>query len=180
VGVAIADALDPPAATPPRIGLKWPNDLWLLDGSEGVGRKLGGILIETISVGAARMCVVGVGLNVSPQAVAPEALAGLTHGCACLQELDPTASAPAALQRVAPALVHALKRFEAGGFAPLVSAYARRDLLQGRSVVVSGNEPLRGTAGGVDGNGALLLHAEGGAPAERIVSGEVSVRLAQG
>ena len=69
VGLALAEALDPmvqPGA-PPRIGLKWPNDLWLVDGP-GRGRKLGGILIETVSVGHRRMCVLGVGLNVLPQA----------------------------------------------------------------------------------------------------------------
>jgi len=47
VGVALADAIDPPAGdAPPRVGLKWPNDLWLMD-SAGRGRKLGGVLIET-------------------------------------------------------------------------------------------------------------------------------------
>ena len=40
-GIAVAEALDP------RIGLKWPNDLWWQD------RKLGGILVETGSVGLA-------------------------------------------------------------------------------------------------------------------------------
>ncbi|MBE0550535.1 MAG: biotin--[acetyl-CoA-carboxylase] ligase, partial [Rubrivivax sp.] len=78
VGLALAEALDPvaEAGLPPRIGLKWPNDLWLIDGP-GHGRKLGGILIETVSVGQHRMCVVGVGLNVLPQAHE-----GLTHGYA--------------------------------------------------------------------------------------------------
>jgi BirA family transcriptional regulator, biotin operon repressor / biotin---[acetyl-CoA-carboxylase] ligase len=183
VGLALADALDPAAApapgTPPRIGLKWPNDLWLLDdGSAAVGRKLGGILIETISVGASRMCVVGIGLNVLPQTAMPEgSAAALTHGYACLQEIDAAASAPAALHRVAPALVRSLKRFEREGFAPQVAGYARRDVLRGRAVVLSGNEPLAGTAAGVDEQGALLLQRGGGA-LQRVLSGEVSVRLA--
>ena len=43
-GVALADALDPrEPGEPARLGLKWPNDLWLIDG-RGQGRKLGGIL----------------------------------------------------------------------------------------------------------------------------------------
>ena len=69
---------------PARIGLKWPNDLWLLDGP-GRGRKLGGVLIETVAVGERRMSVVGVGLNVLPQPVALD----LSSGYACLQELQP-------------------------------------------------------------------------------------------
>src|SRR5436305_15350183 len=40
VGVALAQALDPPqagaaASDAPRIGVKWPNDLWLPDGPGG-------------------------------------------------------------------------------------------------------------------------------------------------
>ena len=70
VGLALAEALDPlPAAGQPparlRIALKWPNDLWLQEGP-GRGRKLGGVLIEVVSVGDRRLCVVGVGLNVLP------------------------------------------------------------------------------------------------------------------
>src|SRR5438105_5161940 len=40
VGVALADALDPPAeGQPPRIAVKWPNDLFLLDEQHDGGRK---------------------------------------------------------------------------------------------------------------------------------------------
>jgi BirA family biotin operon repressor/biotin-[acetyl-CoA-carboxylase] ligase len=174
VGVAIAEALDPATETPPRIGLKWPNDLWLLDGpgAATIGRKLGGILIETVAVGSRRMCVVGVGLNVLPQATE-----GLTHGFACLQELGPQASAPAALAAVAAPLVRALQRFEAEGFAPLAQAYARRDLLLGRRVTANTPEPLEGIAEGVDERGALCLRS---GMLHTLVSGEVSVRLQDG
>ena len=40
-----------PAPAAPRIGLKWPNDLWLMDGARRRGRKLGGVLIETVAAG---------------------------------------------------------------------------------------------------------------------------------
>jgi BirA family biotin operon repressor/biotin-[acetyl-CoA-carboxylase] ligase len=120
VGLALADALDPPVdEAPVRIGLKWPNDLWLLDGL-GRGRKLGGVLIETVVVGEQRMSVVGVGLNVLPQPVALD----LSSGYACLQELQPDASAPDTLRRVALPLVHALQRFEREGFAPFAPGFA--------------------------------------------------------
>lgn len=183
VGLALADALDPlPLALQgddkPRVGLKWPNDLWLLapPGSEpgaGLGRKLGGILIETVSVGERRMCVVGVGLNVLPQPD-PALTDGLAHGYACLQELDPLITAPVALARVAEPLVLALRRFEREGFAPLVAAYTRRDLLLGHSVSTTLPEQVDGIAEGVDEQGALRVRSEG---VHRVVSGEVSVRL---
>ncbi len=176
VGLALAEALDPlPAASPaddrPRIGLKWPNDLWLLDGP-GRGRKLGGILIETLSVGEHRMCVVGVGLNVLPQSGAE--IDGLAHGYACLQELDAQASAPRALAQLAAPLVLAMHRFEREGFAPQSAGFARRDLLRGQTVTTTAPESVEGVADGVDEQGALRVLSDG---VHRIVSGEVSVRL---
>lgn len=84
------------------------------------------------------------------------------------------ATAPAALARVAEPLVRALKRFEREGFAPLVTAYSRRDLLLGQLVGISQPQPLEGVAEGVDEQGALRVRSEG---VHRVVSGEVSVRL---
>ena len=180
VGVALADALDPLAASPAaaRLALKWPNDLWLRDAAAPAGgRKLGGILIETVAVGTQRMVVVGVGLNVQPrEAQALGADTPLHHGYACLQELHPVASAPAALAAAAVPLAQTLKRFEREGFAPFLDAFTRRDLLRGRAVGVSGGLALEGTAEGVDAQGALLVRA--GGDCHRVVSGEASVRLA--
>ena len=178
VGVALADALDPPTSgRPVRLGLKWPNDLLLQDlpdaaaGSATVGRKLGGILIETVMAGSQRMAVVGIGLNVLPQATD-----GLSWGYACLQELDAGLSAPAVLARVAPAVVQALLRFEQQGFAPSQAGYARRDLLRGLAVTTTLTGLPEGIADGVDAGGTLWLRVAG----ERVpvASGEVSLRLA--
>jgi BirA family biotin operon repressor/biotin-[acetyl-CoA-carboxylase] ligase len=172
VGLALVQALDPlPAAGRPRLMLKWPNDLWLVDNppQPGRGRKLGGILIETVTVGQRRMCVVGVGLNVLPQAV-PE----LPQGYACLQELQPDITAPAALAQVAEPLVRALLRFQVQGFAPLAEAYAQRDLLQGQPVTTTLAAVPAGVAEGVDARGALRVRC---GDVHSIVSGEVSVRL---
>ena len=176
VGLALAEALDPaPENTPdwhPNIMLKWPNDLWLAGGAPGRSRKLGGILIETVSVGQHRMCVVGVGLNVRPQP-APE----LPHGHACLQELQPDASAPGVLARVAGPLISALLRFQSEGFAPQVAAYARRDLLRGQPITTTQADLPAGVADGVDERGALRVRC---GTLHRVVSGEVSVRLDAG
>ena len=181
VGLALVEALDPlpaGAEASPRLMLKWPNDLWLAElpahpGSSGaLGRKLGGILIETVNVGHRRLCVVGVGLNVRPQAV-PE----LPYGYACLAELQPEASAPAALAAVALPLVRALLRFEAEGFAPLRAAYARRDLLVGQPVTTTLAAVPEGVAEGVDERGALRVRS---GDLHSLVSGEVSVRLQGG
>jgi BirA family biotin operon repressor/biotin-[acetyl-CoA-carboxylase] ligase len=169
VGVALADALDPAPA--PAIMLKWPNDLWLPDGAAGGGRKLGGVLIETVTVAARRWVVAGVGLNLQAQPTK-----GLNSGFACLQELEPGAAMPVVLQRVAPALLQALQRFEREGFAAFADGFARRDLLRGQAVSTTAADLPQGVADGVDADGALRLRVDG--VIQRLLSGEVSVRLA--
>ncbi len=182
VGLALAEALEPPTATrpghAPRVQLKWPNDLWLCEG-QGPGRKLGGVLIESVALntqarpGAPRMTVVGVGLNVLPQA-----LEDLSSGYACARELLPDSSAPALLHRLAPPLVRALLAFQTQGFAPLVAAYGRRDLLRGQPITTALPDLPQGVAEGVDEDGSLRVRA--GQALHRVHSGEVSIRLVPG
>ena len=195
VGVALAEALDPwPAAQPgrtPRILIKWPNDLWLIDANPpaapptgqisqasqasqanpAVGRKLGGILIETVSSGTQRLAVIGIGLNVLPMSIGT---ADASSGFACLHELDAQVSAPQALARVALPLVVALRQFERSGFAPFAERFAARDLLFGRSVTTTQADVAEGVAQGVSASGALQVRTAAGLRA--LFSGEVSVR----
>ncbi len=177
VGTVLADSLDA-AAGPARLGLKWPNDLWLLDdaaGSESMpGRKLAGVLIETAPLGATRVAVIGVGVNVLPQAVADT-----PSGSACWAEIEPAATPDAALGRIVAPLAAALERFEADGLAAFAAAFARRDLLRGRCVVARGPRgPVEGIAAGVSDRGELLL--EGRRGLVLVGSGEVRVRLVGG
>jgi BirA family transcriptional regulator, biotin operon repressor / biotin---[acetyl-CoA-carboxylase] ligase len=172
VGVAVAEALEPSGKLgPPRIVLKWPNDLWLRDAhTPRGGRKLGGILIETVPLGARRMCVVGIGLNITPVRVADS-----SSGFACLQELEPQATAPQALLQLAPPLVRALLAFESGGYAAFSERFAARDVLAGRRVQTTQSGARDGIVEGVDERGALRLLADDGRRL-LIASGEVSVR----
>jgi len=197
VGVALADALDAPGRTVgPRIGLKWPNDLWLVgahaderpqaedirrprpEGDEQsgkatfaheteAGRKLGGVLIETAQRGAQRTVIVGVGLNVSPLDIADA-----RSGVGSLSELDPHWSAPGVLHAVASPLALALVRFDDEGFAPFAARFVARDLLRGRAVS-AGN--VHGIADGIAAGGALRVRGTDGV--QTIVSGEVSIDL---
>ena len=57
VGLAIQSALT--ALSYPSITLKWPNDIYYQ------GKKLGGVLIESLSQGNKSLMVVGVGLNIN-------------------------------------------------------------------------------------------------------------------
>ena len=182
VGVSVAESLQPTLpplepGQPPRIGLKWPNDLWLSG-----DRKLGGILVETASVvapqaaqpatthgTAARYVVVGIGINVLPRSGE-----GMSMPPGSLQDVEPDLDAPAALLRIVPPLVAMLQGFEACGFAPVQPRFAARDVLQGRPVTLSDGQT--GTAHGVGEDGALLVHTAQGMQA--VTSAEISVRPA--
>ena len=181
VGVSVAESLQPvlPAmnSATPRIGLKWPNDLWLGGtGNAGGERKLGGILVETASFVApnatassasARYVVIGIGLNVLQRDAA-----GLSIPAGCLQEVDAALDAPTALALIAAPLVNLLQAFAAYGFEPMQPRFALRDVLQDRRVTLS--DGSSGTAHGVGTDGALhVLTAQG---MQTVTSSEVSVR----
>ncbi|RZS54424.1 biotin--[acetyl-CoA-carboxylase] ligase [Sphaerotilus mobilis] len=170
VGLALAEALHP------RIGLKWPNDLWLRDAD----RKLGGILIETVSSGTgadahARPVVIGIGLNIAAQP--PDADAGgaapvYGSGYAGLAELIPGMTAPEALHRIALPLWRALQAYERDGLGPLLAAWSSRDVLAGRPVQAG---VVQGRADGIAADGSLRILSADGTFAT-VHSGEVSVR----
>jgi BirA family biotin operon repressor/biotin-[acetyl-CoA-carboxylase] ligase len=173
VGVALADALEPrPESSRPRIALKWPNDLWLRT-APGAGRKLGGVLIETVTGRAGtRIAVIGIGLNVGAIAGGRE----LASGFASVDELEPSITAPALLHRVAAPLARALREFEREGFAAFRPGFTARDLLLGLPVQTSGAANQAGVAEGVDAQGGLVIRGADGRTTV-LTSGEVSVRL---
>lgn len=170
IGAALADALEAPGPGPARIGLKWPNDLWLVDEPTDTtavpGRKLAGILVETAPLGRSRVAVVGVGVNIAAQEVAEAA-----SGVASLDEIEPGATPETALARVAPALFDALRRFDDTGFGPFADRFAARDLLRGRRIAGSGARgEIEGVAAGVGADGTLLIATPAGTVA--VASGE--------
>jgi BirA family biotin operon repressor/biotin-[acetyl-CoA-carboxylase] ligase len=176
VGVSLAESLDAAHAPAHHIGLKWPNDLWLVTKHPQAmdERKLGGILVETATFEGQRYLVIGVGINVrafdvplqEPTAVAAN----------CLQHLQPDADVASTLLRVLPPLVQTVQAFEQFGFAPYQARFARRDVLAGRDVQLS--DGTQGLAHGVAESGALLVHTAAGM--KEITSSEVSVRPVTG
>lgn len=172
VGVSLAEHLHP------GIRLKWPNDLWW------DGRKLGGILVETASVGTQRYAVVGVGLNLATPVVPPQDLlppaAETAPGMAPvppvgLRDLpgpDHNRDAGQWLAAVAPALVQDLLVFERDGFPAFAPRFAALDALAGLPVRLSNGQT--GTAAGVGPQGTLRLKNADGTT--DITSAEVSVR----
>jgi BirA family biotin operon repressor/biotin-[acetyl-CoA-carboxylase] ligase len=216
MGLALAEALDPVECdvgsgqvkgNQPlgRIGVKWPNDLWLRAGE----RKLAGILIETAALplgvevpplwpadpadavsawtpwpatgasagGARRHVVIGVGINIAAEAP--------TAGPADSDGASPYASGYAGVQEVderldAPATLARVVPALLGA----LRAFERdgfaplREAYAQRDLLLG--RPVqageqRGRAAAIDADGSLLLELPGGA-VQRVVSGEVSVR----
>jgi len=174
VGCAVADAIDVANQPPLKIGLKWPNDLWLVDAATNAdlaagrtrdagamrpdGRKLAGILVETAPLGRGRVAVIGVGINVGVVQVADA-----TSGVASVVEIDPAATPATTLARVAPALFAALRTFDAAGFAAFADRFAARDLLRGRRVAGAGaHGEVEGVAAGVALDGSLRIDTAAG------------------
>ncbi|MFM2342714.1 MAG: hypothetical protein RLZZ592_2367 [Pseudomonadota bacterium] len=170
VGLALAEALDPAGD---RLGLKWPNDLWL----RGQDRKLGGLLIEVAPLADAtapneRWLVIGVGLNIAPRPAQDLDPALFRTGHAGLQEIAPALAAPAALHRIARPLLRAVLDFGAHGGAQALARFATRDVLAGRRVQIG---EQAGVACGIGHDGALLLRDDAGR-LHTHHSGEASVR----
>lgn len=164
VGVSVAESLDPSGAH--KVGLKWPNDVWVNDS------KLVGILIETAlpSSGrpdASRYLVIGIGVNIGARDAD-----GMRTPPAWLRQWRPDASAPEVLGELAPPLVQAVLDFEARGFAPFAERFAARDVLRGREVALS--DGTTGLCEGVAWGGELQVRTDAGL--QLISSDEVSVR----
>ena len=198
VGLAAAEVLGN------SIGLKWPNDLCI---QQGTGyAKLGGILLETQALPPtctaelagrasqpARWLVIGLGLNLQgcPSLPAVQDATGAValrapavDLCAAL----PAAQAQAHLadienlcSRLVLAILQAVLRFERTGFAPFAPAFAQRDVLAGLPLVCH-SEQGQGAAGlglGVASDGSYRLRQADGQELH-IHSAEISLRPALG
>lgn len=173
-GVAVVECLEQAGAA--GLQLKWPNDLVCQD------RKLGGILLEVAGdVAGPCYVVIGIGLNIATD-ICHVAMQSVEQPWTNLGELLPGGRIPSR-NRIAAGIIAALldmlPRFEAQGFGGMADEFRRRDALYGREVLLQcGNGQLSGRAMGVADNGGLVLEHDG--KREIVVSGEVSVRAAEG
>lgn len=149
-GIAAADALE--GFTNERIGLKWPNDLFLGPG------KLGGVLLEARLRGEQLdWAAVGVGINLT----APEGVGAAGLGS--------SVSRSAVVESLIPALLAATSRTGVLTEAEL-GAFASRDIARGREI----SAPLAGIVAGIDESGALLVESTG--TIQHVASGSLIFR----
>jgi len=132
-----------------EVGIKWPNDL-VFD-----GRKLGGVLIESINP---RTFVVGVGINVGRLVFPDDIAPGATTVSNATGVEVPRMRVLSALIRRMDERVAELD--DAGMRSNVLAAYRSRLAGVGRPVEfrhVDGSAAVQGTLEGVDDDGALLL-----------------------
>jgi len=164
VAVRVAGALR--EAGGPRIGVKWPNDLVVGDA------KLGGLLVDVRETSPRPVLVLGLGLN---RALPDDA--AIDQRWTDLAREGWPVDADALASTVLDAVLPALARFDAEGFAPFAADWPGVDVLAGRLVRVQVGDGWRdGHALGISADGGLRVrHAEGEAVHH---AGEVSVRVA--
>ena len=169
-GIAVRDAVARAIGDDGAALVKWPNDV-LVRGTDGVLRKVAGILVESSVSGArANHVVVGVGVNVHARAFPAE----LAHASSVALEraargLSGAPDRAEILTDVLAGLDREVELVAHRGLGPLRTRLATHDALAGREVAVEG---ARGVALGIDAEGRLLLRTADGETA-RVASGEV-------
>lgn len=168
VGVAALRALRASGAD--GLQLKWPNDIVAGNG------KLGGMLAESHNRSAGRTTVViGIGINVDlPGEIVACVDAGWAQAPVDLKRVigDGVPREPLAAA-VVDHVVASLSTFEQQGLGAFAEAWCRYDWLRGRAVTVE--QPggtIRGTASGIDSDGALLV--QGANTTTRVMAGSVT------
>ncbi|MEN9491953.1 MAG: hypothetical protein RJA63_2402 [Pseudomonadota bacterium] len=166
VGLAVAEALQELGCE--GVGLKWPNDIWLL------GHKLGGVLTELVFEKDGFQAVIGIGLNVRRH---PAWEADIEQ---TFETLDAVAFVPSREVLLGTILKHlgdSLSVFERGGFEPLCRRWNQLNALYGLPVrVLAERSELTGVCGKALPCGALELVQDDGARVE-VSSGDVSLRI---
>jgi BirA family biotin operon repressor/biotin-[acetyl-CoA-carboxylase] ligase len=169
VGVAAVRALRGTGVD--DVMLKWPNDIVARDG------KLGGMLAEShhrSEPGAAVVIGIGVNLELPPQVLA-DVDAGWAQSPVDLNSvLGRSVSRESLAAAMIDHIVEALPAFEAQGFAAFAEIWRSHDWLLGRAIAVEQSAgTLRGTACGIDSDGALLVRDA--ASTMRVISGSIRV-----
>ncbi len=154
--LAVGDALQDAAGV--TTDIKWPNDL--LSGE----RKICGILAESVETPAGRAVIVGIGINLTPEAYPREIAEAATSVAEAAAHLHGRAPERETLLA---ALQNALARWYSLLHAPdgpekIVAAWtSRSSYASGKFVTVAnGDEVWQGITRGIESDGALRLETE--------------------
>jgi BirA family biotin operon repressor/biotin-[acetyl-CoA-carboxylase] ligase len=168
-GLAVAEGIQ--AATALRVGVKWPNDVFVDHHAQpSAARKVAGILAEGSTAPGNRPSVVlGIGINVLPAAYPLEVAARATSLEA---ELGRAVDRGLVLAECLASLSARYADLAAARTAAIVGAWrARAAATFGRRVVWDADGERHGIAQDIDHEGRLLVKGESGV--SRVISGEV-------
>lgn len=136
--------------------IKWPNDVY------AGGRKLCGILAETVDAEGERAVVIGIGINLNDRAF-PEELKSIATS------VEAETRKAVDRERLIEMLVQKLgQKYEAlqqpGGFSLMLGEWSQRSsYASGKRVRVGlGDETIEGTTRGLEADGALRVETVGG------------------
>jgi BirA family biotin operon repressor/biotin-[acetyl-CoA-carboxylase] ligase len=152
-------------------GIKWPNDLY-------VGtKKLAGILTEfSVKGRQVEWAVLGMGINVGWHPEVPEGSGA--PATSLLKETGQRVSRNDLLSEILTGFEGHYRDVLSGSMKPLYDEWNRSCLILGKAVVIeSGMERIEGKALRIDDGGALIIEDAGGRE-RRILTGDVSLRLA--
>lgn len=137
-GLAVVEAVN---FVVPKAGVKlrFPNDLWAGTpqvGLTGGGKKVGGVLVETVVVDKKVVPLVGIGINVQDALLPPDLAEKATS-------LEAASGQAVMVSDIETALFNSLSRrwneWETGGFAPILAAWQERaDFNETRPFVFDG------------------------------------------
>lgn len=137
---------------PPRLALKWPNDL-LIDRA-----KCSGLLLEGESRAGVFSVIIGLGINIASCAE------GTPYPASYLQAHAPGVTVEAALEALSEAMLKRLSDWRGpGGFAQLREEWLARAAFLGETITIRPPEgAVSGVFVGLDANGRLLLRTAAG------------------
>lgn len=157
IGLAVRRALLSLGAV--GIKVKWPNDIYIDEGSGPA--KIAGILIELRSeLAGPSMVVIGLGLNLhlNPEVrrQIDQNVADLSSVCEDMPSRNETVSA------ICREVIRDLEQFSVSGFKHFIDEWREADFLYGRKIKLHiHNEALVGDVLGVDENGLLIMNVAG-------------------
>jgi BirA family biotin operon repressor/biotin-[acetyl-CoA-carboxylase] ligase len=167
-GVAVCNALEDLGMQ--GHGLKWPNDiLWQ-------GKKLGGILVEIQGESqGGYTAVIGIGINYRMNSQASSAID--QPWVDVNQAYGDSMGRNNLAARLIEHVLTVLDSYEEKGLLPYIEPWSDLDCFRGKAVkIISGRSHEQGVASGISNTGELLLTKPSG-QIQRIMSGEVSLRL---
>lgn len=150
-----------------KIKIKWPNDVLV------AGRKIAGILLETMDTGKGSFVLIGIGVNIVSHPNLADRQTTDMQSMLSSQSAGNLPKSHTVLQNLVTRFAYWYDILEEQGFAPVKSAWNRSAYGLNRQIeAVRGKEKLLGVALGLDETGALLLRTQNG-KIEKIMAGDV-------